>query len=75
MTELNDEQNGHAAQLTPQWPGNAAPKVSDPEVASIVAALDGLADRPVAVHDQVYTELHDALLEALNRDTPREGKA
>jgi hypothetical protein len=41
-----------------------------------VAALDGVADRPVAEHEGVYAELHDALLQALDDDAPNsEGKA
>ena len=76
MTELNDEHTGEPAQPTPNWPGATAPKVSDPEIAAIVKALDGVADRPVADHEAVYAELHDALLQALNEDAPNgEGEA
>jgi hypothetical protein len=76
MTELNDERNGEPAQPTPNWPANEVSTVSDPEIAAIVGALDGVADRPVAEHEAVYAELHDALLQALNEDAPNsEGKA
>lgn len=76
MTELNDDYNGEPAQHTPEWPGTEAPQVSDPRIAAIVAALDGVADRPVADHEAVYSELHDALLLALNEDAPNgEGRA
>jgi hypothetical protein len=76
MTELNDEHSGEPAQPTPEWPGTAAPTVSDPEIAAIVEALDGVADMPVAEHEVVYAELHDDLLRALNQDSRNdEGKA
>jgi hypothetical protein len=76
MTELNDEHNGEPAQPPPDWPGTAAHTISDPEIAAIVEALDGVSGRPVAEHEAVYAELHDALLLALNEDAPNgEGKA
>jgi hypothetical protein len=76
MTELNDEHNGEPAQPLPEWPGTAAHTISDPEIAAIVESLDGVAGRPVAEHEAVYAELHDALLLALNEDAPNgEGKA
>jgi hypothetical protein len=76
MTELNDEHNGATAQQTPQWPATVTDGITDPRIASLVAALDGVADRPVAEHEGVYAELHDALLQALDDDAPNsEGKA
>jgi hypothetical protein len=34
----------------------------------VVAALDGLRALPVAQHEVLYGEVHDALLESLNGD-------
>lgn len=70
MTELNHEHNPEPAQPTPEWPETAAHRISDAEIAAIVDTLDGVADRPVAEHEAVYVELHDALLQALNEDAP-----
>ena len=70
MTELNDEEHGEPAQPSPAWPGAGTSAISDPEVAAIVAALDGVPERPVAEHETIYGELHDALLQALNNDAP-----
>jgi hypothetical protein len=76
MTELNDEHHGEPAQQSPNWPAAGTESISDPEIASLVAALEGVADRPAVEHEAVYAELHDALLQALNEDPPRgEGKA
>jgi hypothetical protein len=76
MTELNDEHTGRQAQPTPNWPGTEESQAGDPKIAAIVEALGGVADRPVAEHEAVYSELHDALLLALNEDAPNgDGKA
>ena len=76
MTELHQEHHGEPAQQTPHWPGTGTESITDPEIAAIVTALEGVPDRPVAEHEAVYTGLHDALLLALNEDTPNgEGKA
>jgi hypothetical protein len=70
MTELNDEHHGEPAQRTLNWPAAGTQSISDPQIASIVEALDGVASKPVAEHEAVYAELHDALLQALNDDAP-----
>lgn len=70
MTELNHEHGAHPAQQTPEWPEPGAEQIGDPEIASIVAALRGVPGMPGADHEAVYSELHDALLEALNEDAP-----
>ncbi|MCU1436171.1 MAG: hypothetical protein JWR71_2896 [Pseudarthrobacter sp.] len=76
MTELNNEYNPQPAQQTPEWPEPGAEQIGDPEVAAIVAALRGVPGTPGAEHEAVYSELHDALLEALNEDAPNgEGEA
>lgn len=76
MTELNHEHTPEPAQQAPEWPGTAAHTIGDPGITAITAALDGVSDRPVAEHEAVYAELHDALLQALNEDAPNgEGKA
>ncbi|GAA1770693.1 hypothetical protein GCM10009712_18350 [Pseudarthrobacter sulfonivorans] len=76
MTELNDGHNGEPAQPTPEWPESATERITDPAVEAIVAVLDGVRHLPVAEHEAVYSELHDALLLALNEDAPNgEGKA
>lgn len=74
MTELNHEHTPETAQQTPEWPGTAAHTINDPEIAAIVDALDGVPERPVAEHEAVYGELHDALLLALNEDAPNNGE-
>jgi hypothetical protein len=68
MSELNEEHE--AAQPTPEWPEKPAEDIGDPSVEAIVATLDGLRTLPVAEHESVYGELHDALLESLNEDAP-----
>ena len=74
MTELNHEHTPEPAQPTPEWPETAAQRISDPDIAAIADALDGVPDRPVAEHEAVYGELHDALLQALNEDAPNNGE-
>ncbi|MET3719845.1 MULTISPECIES: hypothetical protein [unclassified Arthrobacter] len=68
MTELNDEDNPEPAQQAPGWPETAAQELSDPGISAIVAVLDGVADRPVAEHEAIYSDLHDALLQALKEE-------
>ncbi|HEY8700757.1 MAG TPA: hypothetical protein VIM08_07300 [Arthrobacter sp.] len=68
MTELNEEKDPQAAQPSPEWPEARPEDISDPSVAAVIAALDGLKALPVAQHEALYGELHDALLEALNED-------
>ncbi|PTT70357.1 hypothetical protein [Arthrobacter sp. HMWF013] len=70
MTELNQKNEPEAAQPTPDWPAATADGIDDPSVAAIVTALDGVQALPVAEHETVYSELHDALLQALNEDAP-----
>ncbi|XAS68919.1 hypothetical protein V3C33_06505 [Micrococcaceae bacterium Sec5.7] len=67
----------------PESPGTNAAEadgrgvwINDPGVAALLGRLDGLPGLPVADHNAVYTEVHDALLEALNEDTgSRTGEA
>ena len=70
MTELNHKNQPEAAQPTPDWPEATADGINDPSVAAIVTALDGVQALPVAEHETIYSELHDALLQALNEDAP-----
>ncbi len=70
MTELNETHHPVAAQPTPEWPGTDAARVGDPSVEAVLAALDGLPATPVADHEAIYGELHEALLEALNEEPP-----
>ncbi|MEJ1180218.1 hypothetical protein ACFC25_19745 [Pseudarthrobacter sp. NPDC055928] len=68
MTELNETHNPVAAQPTPAWPETAGTETGDPSVAAVLAALEGVPAMPVADHEAVYSELHDALLETLNEE-------
>lgn len=68
MTELNEPHYPEAAQPTPEWPDTAAPATTDPSIAAITAALDGVERLPVSEHEAVYSDLHDALLHALNEE-------
>jgi hypothetical protein len=68
MTELNEEHEPEAAQPRPDWPETRAEDIGDPSVAAIAATLDGLKALPVADHEAIYGQLHDALLESLNQD-------
>ncbi|MCP9000122.1 hypothetical protein NFC73_10320 [Pseudarthrobacter sp. RMG13] len=68
MTELNEPHHPEAAQPTPEWPDTAAPATTDPTIAAIMAALDGVERLPVSEHEAVYGDLHDALLHALNEE-------
>ena len=83
MTELDQADQAdqsHQPQPMPQWPDRSAQAVSkqalseqalsDPAVEYIVGRLDGVPGLPVTEHEAVYAELHDALLRALNEDTP-----
>jgi hypothetical protein len=76
MTELNETDHPEAAQPTPEWPDTAAPATTVPSIAALVAALDGVHELPVSEHEAVYSDLHDALLHALNEEAPNgEGEA
>ena len=68
MTELNEAHHPIAAQPTPEWPDTADAEVGDPSVDAALAGLDGLHATPVADHEAIYGELHDALLESLNEE-------
>lgn len=68
MTELNEAHHPIAAQPTPEWPDTADAEVGDPSVHAALAGLDGLHATPVADHEAIYGELHDALLESLNEE-------
>lgn len=68
MTELNEAHNPDAAQPTSEWPDRNAAGAGDPSVEAVLAALDGLPQIPVADHEPIYSELHDALLETLNEE-------
>jgi hypothetical protein len=68
MTELSEAHHPEAAQPTPEWPGTAAPATTDPSIAALTAALDGIEQLPVSEHEAVYSHLHDALLHALNEE-------
>ncbi|MBT2532889.1 hypothetical protein J7E83_12300 [Arthrobacter sp. ISL-48] len=70
MTELNEEQAPEAAQPPPEWPEPRPEDIGDPSVAAIVASLESVKAMPVAGHEAIYGELHDALLESLNEDAP-----
>lgn len=70
MTELNDEHHPGAAQPTHEWPDTTAPTISEPSIAALMGTLDGIEVLPVSEHEAVYSELHDALLRALNEDAP-----
>ncbi|WP_248761707.1 hypothetical protein [Pseudarthrobacter sp. SSS035] len=76
MTELNEPHHPEAAQPTPEWPDTAASATTDPSIAAMSAALDGVERLPVSEHEAVYNDLHDALLHALNEEAPNgEGEA
>ncbi len=76
MTELNEAQHPKAAQPTLEWPDTAAPATTDPSIAALTATLGGVEDLPVSEHEAVYSDLHDALLHALNEEAPNgEGEA
>lgn len=73
MTELNDAHPPEAAQPAPAWPDTAAPAIGDPSIAALMATLDGVKVLPVPEHEAVFSDLHDALLHALNEDAPTAG--
>jgi hypothetical protein len=70
MTELNETHNPVAAQPTAEWPATNAAGAGDPSVDAVLATLGGLPETPVADHEAIYSELHDALLETLNEEPP-----
>lgn len=60
-----------------QWPDTASP-TGDPLVDRALGLLDGVAESPVPDHGELYTGIHDALLEALDAEpglpaTPKSG--
>ncbi len=76
MTELNA---GHAVEAAPPmaWPELPADgfdgtgSVGNGEDGKVQAILEGVLEvpgLPVSEHPAAYTEIHDALLEALNQD-------
>ncbi|OAE01450.1 hypothetical protein [Arthrobacter sp. OY3WO11] len=65
MTELTEPESA-AAQPSPDWPGIRDAGVTDTVVAQALARLEALPEVPVADHENVYNELHDELLAALN---------
>jgi hypothetical protein len=65
MTELIEPESA-AAQPSPDWPGSGDAGVTDPVVAQALARLGTLPQVPVSDHENVYNELHDELLAALN---------
>lgn len=70
MTELNEAHHPVAAQPTPEWPETAGTETGDPSVEVVLSALADLPSVPVADHEAIYVELHDALLEKLNEEPP-----
>jgi hypothetical protein len=70
MTELNEERHPVAAQPTPEWPETADTGVGDPSVDTVLSGLNDLPAKPVAGHEAIYTQLHDALLTTLNEEPP-----
>lgn len=85
LNQADQADQSHQPQPMPQWPDRSAQAVSeqavseqdpseqalsDPAVEYIVGRLDGVPGLPVTEHEAVYAELHDALLRALNEDTP-----
>ena len=65
MTELTEPESP-AAQPSTDWPETGNAGVTDPVVAQALTRLDTLPQAPVADHENVYNELHDELLAALN---------
>ncbi len=51
---------------TPDDTGGTPSPTGDPQIDSILAGLDGLADRPVSEHADVYLELLNRLGGELN---------
>jgi hypothetical protein len=70
MTELNETHHPVAAQPIPEWPDADAAGTGDPSVDAVLSSLAGLPKMPVADHEAVYSDLHDALLETLNEEPP-----
>ncbi|AXJ10689.1 hypothetical protein [Arthrobacter sp. PM3] len=70
MTEPNREPaQEHDHQPSPafdQLPQQA--HIEDPAISAVLDRLDDVRLTPVAGHGDVYAEIHDALLEALNED-------
>jgi len=82
MTELNTYPETDSDRAEVSWPaapaptGNADPNPESDAVtpdASVAMLLDRLSEvpgLPVSLHADAYSDLHDALLEALNDDGP-----
>lgn len=58
MTESNEEA---------RWPG-AAPPSGEAAVDRVLDLLSGVPNVPVSEHAEVYTAVHDSLLEALDAE-------
>lgn len=58
MTESNEES---------RWPGDANPS-GEAAVDRALELLSGVPDLPVSAHAELYTAVHDALLEALDAE-------
>ncbi|CAH0175406.1 hypothetical protein SRABI83_01294 [Arthrobacter sp. Bi83] len=79
MTELNPDSHVEAASLV-SWPepppadsgagGSEGISVVDGTVHEILDQVREIPGLPVSEHPAAYTAMHDALLEALNDDTP-----
>lgn len=78
MTELN-QLPSPVAHAEARWPtdprlqanvdhNTSGPGMTDQDVDEALGLLSKLPDLEVAEHGDVYAELHDALLEALNAD-------
>jgi hypothetical protein len=80
MTELNTYAETESDRAAVSWPaapaptGNADPNAESdavkPSVAMLLDRLSEVPGLPVSLHADAYSDLHDALLEALNDDGP-----
>lgn len=80
MTELNhapeaEEPNEEHAPAGLSWPTLPAgffaerpDAVQDPAITAVLERLGALPGTPVSGHDEVYSRLHEELMEALNED-------
>lgn len=67
MSELNDVQDGATEPQAAPWPAEAVP-TGDEGVDSALAQLQEIPAAPVAEHSNVYAEIHDSLLAALDAE-------
>lgn len=69
MTEPQHSESVHPDPEPPavQWPDAVSP-TGDPLVDRALGLLDGVAESPVPDHGELYTGIHDALLEALDAE-------